>query len=125
MPGKIDEGKDRTRRDCKLEIRPLVSEIERLEPKFTMSCRVDRHVGGDDVVILCISGGITGQYVDMLRDLLSQERGTVVIDLKNVLLIDRPAVKLLMVSESNGIELRNCPGYVREWIERERAQTRA
>ena len=76
-------------------------------------------------MILCISGRITGQEVDLLRGLLEQERGAVAIDLKNVLLADREAVKLLAVSESNGAELRNCPAYIREWITRERVDTNA
>jgi hypothetical protein len=49
----------------------------------------------------------------------------VAIDLKNVLLVDREAVKLLAVRESNGDELRNCPAYIREWVTRERADTNA
>ena len=61
----------------------------------------------------------------MLRGLLEQETGAVAIDLKNVLLADREAVKLLAVCESNGTELRNCPAYIREWITRERADMSA
>jgi len=76
-------------------------------------------------VILCISGRITAQDVDLLRGLLEQERSAVAIDLKNVLLADREAVKLLAIRESNGTELRNCPAYIREWIKRERVDTNA
>jgi len=61
----------------------------------------------------------------MLRDLLGQERGAVSIDLKDVLLVDRETVTLLAFSEANGIELRNCPAYIREWVARERPQTNA
>ena len=75
-------------------------------------------------MILCISGRITAQDVDMLRGLLEQERSAVAIDLKNVLLADREAVKLLAIRESNGTELRNCPAYIREWVARERAKMR-
>ena len=67
-----------------------------------------------------ISGRIAGQDVNMLRTLLEQERSTVAIDLKDVLLVDREAVQLLAVRESNGDELRNCPAYIREWVTRER-----
>ena len=88
-----------------------------------MSCRIDRLVSGANLIVLRISGGITGENVDMLRDLLGQERDTVAIDLKDVLLVDREAVKLLASSEADGIELRNCPAYIREWVEREKAQT--
>jgi hypothetical protein len=90
-----------------------------------MSCRIDRIVIGEDPVILCISGQITGQHVDMLRGLLEQERSAVAIDLKNVLLVDREAVKLLALRESSGAELRNCPAYIREWVTRERMHTNA
>ena len=88
-----------------------------------MTCRIDRRVIGEDLAILCISGRITGQDVDMLRDLLDREKSAVAIDLKNVLLVNREAVKLLALRESNGAELRNCPAYIREWITRERADT--
>jgi hypothetical protein len=57
--------------------------------------------------------------------LLEQERARVAIDLKDVLLVDRDAVKLLALRESNGAELRNCPAYIREWITRERMDTNA
>ena len=92
--------------------------------KSTMSCRIDRLVAGDHLVVLCISGRIRAQDLDMLRDLLGQESGAVAIDLKGVLLVDREVVKLLALSEANGIELRNCPAYIREWIAKERAQGR-
>ena len=74
-------------------------------------------------MILCISGRITTQDVDMLRGLLEQETSAVAIDLKNVLLADREAVKLLAVCESNGAELRNCSACER--ITRERADKNA
>jgi hypothetical protein len=90
-----------------------------------MTCRVDRIVSGDHLVVLCISGRITGQDLDMLRDLLGPENGAVAIDLKGVLLVDGEVAKFLAVSEANGIELRNCPAYIREWVARERAQTSA
>jgi hypothetical protein len=88
-----------------------------------MSCRIDRLVVGQDLVMFHISGRISAQDVDMLRALLEEERRVVAIDLKEVLLVDREAVKLLALRESNGDELRNCPAYIREWITRERADT--
>jgi len=87
-----------------------------------MSCRIER-LSAEDLVTLFISGRITGQDVDMLRALLEQEKSTVAIDLKYVLLVNREAIELLAVRESNGAELRNCPAYIREWITRERADT--
>jgi hypothetical protein len=88
-----------------------------------MSCRIDRLVIGEDLVMLRISGRISGHDVDMLRALLEQEKSSVAIDLKEVLLVDREAVQLLALRESNGAELRNCPAYIREWVTREREDT--
>jgi hypothetical protein len=88
-----------------------------------MSCRIDRVVSDDNRAVLLVSGRITGEHVDMLRGVLEQEAGGFAIDLKNVLLVDREAVKLLALIEANRTELRNCPPYIREWVTRERAET--
>jgi hypothetical protein len=90
-----------------------------------MSCRIDRVVGGDNLIVLSISGTITGQHVDTLRNVLKQQAGALVIDLKNVSLVDRDGVELLALSEDSGTELRNCPAYIREWVARERAESKA
>jgi hypothetical protein len=87
-----------------------------------MSCRIDRVANAENLVVLFISGWITGEHVDIFRGVLAQESGGFAIDLSNVLLVDREAVKLLALSEANGTELRNCPPYVREWVTRERAE---
>lgn len=84
-----------------------------------MTCRIDRIVIGEDPVVLRISGKVTGQDGALLRTLLEKETNTVVIDLKDVLLVDREAVKLLSLHESKGAQLRNCPAYIREWVTRE------
>ena len=88
-----------------------------------MSSRIDRVVSAGHLVLLVISGQITGEHVDTLRSVLEQESGSFAIDLKNVLLVDREAVKLLAFSEANGTELRNCSPYIREWITKERSET--
>ena len=90
-----------------------------------MSCRIDRVVGADNLIVLSVSGQITGQDVDMLRNVLQQEAGALAIDLKNVSLVDREGVQLLTLSEDNGAELRNCPAYIREWVARERAEAKS
>jgi hypothetical protein len=88
-----------------------------------MTCRIDRVVSSENLVVLFISGRITGDHVDLLRSVLEQESGGLAIDLNNVLLVDREAVKLLALSKANGTELRNCPPYIREWVRREETET--
>lgn len=58
----------------------------------------------------------------MFRELLGPEKGRVVIDLREVILVDREVVSFLAVSENNGIELRNYPAYIREWVDREKVR---
>ena len=73
------------------------------------------------LVVLRVSGRIRAENVDTLRELLGREKAGVAIDLKEVTLVDRDAVAFLALSETGGSELRNCPAYVREWVDRERA----
>ena len=87
-----------------------------------MSCRIDRVVSAESLVVLCKRPDYR-EHVDMLRGVLEQESGGFAIDLKNVVLVNREAVKLLALSEAHATELRNCPPYIREWVTREEAET--
>ena len=72
-------------------------------------------------MVLHISGRIDGTSVDELCELTERTtKGGFAIDLLEVTLVSREAVRVLALAETNGIELRNCPAYVREWISRER-----
>ncbi|MGC2498173.1 MAG: hypothetical protein WA374_10555, partial [Acidobacteriaceae bacterium] len=83
-----------------------------------------RQVIGKDLVVLHVSGRLTGDDVDMLRALLEEERScALILDLKEVRLVDDKAVKLLAIQESNGTKINNCPRYIREWIKGEREAT--
>ena len=86
-----------------------------------MTCRIDR-LSIEQGVVLRISGRITGEDLDVLRTALEEGR-VVAIDLTEVELVDRDAVKLLAHTEGNGIELRHCPAYIREWVTRERGRS--
>ena len=87
--------------------------------QLPMALRVERLVAGD-IVVLRLSGRIDSEGVHTLRELLQQEEGKVAIDLKEVALINREAIRFLALSEVNGLELRNCADYVGEWISREK-----
>ena len=78
-----------------------------------------------DLAVLRISGRITAQELEVLRAAVEEEIGAVVIDLKDVGLIDGDAVRFLAIIEADGGALRNCPRYIREWVNRERAKRRA
>ena len=86
-----------------------------------MTCRIDR-VFCEQGVGLRISGRITGEDLDVLRTALEEGR-VVALDLTEVELVDRDAVVLLARTETNGIALRHCPAYIREWMTRERGRS--
>ena len=86
-----------------------------------MTCRIDR-VFIEHGVVLRISGRIAGEDLDVLRTALEEGR-VVEIDLTEVELADRDAVTLLARTETDGIALRHCPAYIREWMTRERRRS--
>jgi anti-anti-sigma regulatory factor len=86
-----------------------------------MTCRIDRLSTGQ-AVVLRISGRITAVDLDVLRAALEADR-VVAFDLTEVELVDRDAIALLAGAEESGIEVRQCPAYVREWISREQGRS--
>ena len=50
--------------------------------------------------------------------------GDIIFDLTDVKLVDRGAVRFLAQQETRGVQLRNCPAYIREWISREKATSK-
>jgi hypothetical protein len=62
-----------------------------------------------------------GQVAEM-EALFRSEAGNreVVLNLKDLTLVDGDAVRFLERCEADSIKLKNCPAYSREWITRER-----
>jgi hypothetical protein len=81
---------------------------------------IRRTANGD--VVLTISGCLQADNLGELSALLGAERGQrgLVLDLKDLVIVDRDAVGLLCACERDGIVLRNCPRYVSAWMTRER-----
>jgi hypothetical protein len=69
-------------------------------------------------VVFSLSGRIeTGDVAELQRLLSLEPAGqNIALDLQDVTLVERDAVEFLARWESAGIELENCPAYVREWI---------
>ena len=75
-------------------------------------------------IVLSLSGHIEIEDVAELRRLLGLEAAgqAVALDLQDITLADRDAVKFLARCEAEGIKLENCPSYIREWIDTESRQ---
>ena len=83
-----------------------------------MTCRIDR-LSTEQGLVLYISGRLAAEDLEVVRIALDARR-VVAVELGEVELISRDAVKLLVEGEAQGIELRSCPAYIREWITNER-----
>ena len=70
---------------------------------------------------LALSGRVGSEHLPDLRRCLEEDRGhAVVLDLGEVTLVDVDVVRFLIECEARAIRLTQCPGYVREWMIREK-----
>jgi anti-anti-sigma regulatory factor len=84
-----------------------------------MTCKIDRVLTPDGLIVLRVSGRIDRAYVEVLQELIENEKtaeGRLALNLADVTVVSLEAVTALTVAEASGIELRNCPAYIREWI---------
>jgi anti-anti-sigma regulatory factor len=77
-------------------------------------------------VVFTLSGRIEAEDVKGLRQLLTLETAGqhLVLDLRDVTLVNQDAVRFLASCETDSIKLENCPAYIREWIQRVKGRTR-
>jgi len=77
-------------------------------------------IGSDgETAMLRLSGQIDEDHLAAIADELRRHRPRLVFDLAEAALVDRAVVQFLAAREGEGVELLNCPRYIREWIQRE------
>ena len=81
---------------------------------------------GNGQVLFTLSGRIETEDIAQLQELLAAEASgqQLILDLRDVTLVNEDAVKFLGLCEANGIKLENCPLHVRRWIDQGRDQKR-
>ena len=84
--------------------------------------RIQRSESGE--VVFTLSGQLDEEPIAELQTLISSEaRGRrMVLDLKDVTLVNESGITFLVRCEASSITLRNCPAYVREWISGKREE---
>ena len=81
-----------------------------------MTYRIHRSMQPGAIVFV-LSGVLDTEHAARLQELLATAAdGRIVLDLKDVTLVDRDAVRFLARVEMAGTEIVNCPEYVRSWI---------
>ena len=78
--------------------------------------KVNRVSEAQTCVVFVLSGRIQSEDVVELRNLISAEEQKVVLDMKQVNLVDRVAVMFLSQCQGDGIELRNVSRYISRWV---------
>ncbi len=70
-------------------------------------------------VLFKLSGRIETEDIKQLQQLLAAETSgqRLILDLRDVTLVNQDAVKSLGGCEGDGIKLENCPLHVRRWID--------
>ena len=85
-----------------------------------MTCRIER-LPCCEHTVLRVSGHLQAEHVaSIIEAQIASEDGPVVLDLGEVTLVDREAVRWLAGCEAKAVELRNCAPFLREWVSRER-----
>ncbi len=70
-------------------------------------------------VLFRLSGRIETEDIKQLQELLAAETSgqQLILDLRDVTLVNQDAVEFLRRCEADGVKLENCPLHVRRWID--------
>jgi anti-anti-sigma regulatory factor len=85
-----------------------------------MTLRIEKSENGK-AATFALSGRLNALgLVELQKHCDDHEEGKhLILDLRDVRLVDRSAIRFLAFCESGGIQLENCPAYIRDWIFRE------
>jgi hypothetical protein len=86
-----------------------------------MTFRIETEARGR-VTVFTLCGRIEKQAITELRRLfeLQADYHDIVLNLKDVGVIDRDVMRFFISCEADGVKLENCKPYIREWMEREK-----
>ena len=82
-----------------------------------MTLRIDRANGR-----IRLSGHFRLEHLDQVGAEIECTEPPVVLELEELVLIDREGVRFLNACEANGIAVLHCSPYIREWMRQERGR---
>jgi hypothetical protein len=87
--------------------------------------RIQRSANGE--VVFTLSGEMDEEPIAELETLISSDASgrRIILDLKDLTLVNENAITFLERCETNSITLKNCPAYIREWITRQRREAKS
>jgi anti-anti-sigma regulatory factor len=84
-----------------------------------MTLRIERSAQ-QRFTVFTLTGRMEAEHVRELKELFDSDYRNIILDLRELRLADRDAVRFLKGCEGDGMKLQNCPAYVREWMDREK-----
>jgi hypothetical protein len=80
--------------------------------------------GGNGQVVFTLSGRMAADVIVEIQQELRKVTGarSIVLDLKDVTLVNQRAVEFLARCEADKITLQRCPAYIRQWLEQIKEQ---
>ena len=80
----------------------------------------------NESVTFTLIGRVEGENLEELKRVIGLEARDhkLVLDLKDVTLVDQSAIRFLTRCEGEEITLENCPAYIRDWVAAERRNSR-
>ena len=77
-------------------------------------------IRGADGTTIRLIGQLEAGYLPELQAQIGAGGHGIVLEMDEVTLVDVEAVRFLSACETQGVELRRCPPYIREWIAQEK-----
>ena len=86
--------------------------------------KIDRSANGE--IVFTLSGRIEAEDIKQLQQLFASESPgkQLVLNLKDVTLVNQDAIQFLDRCEADSIMLENCPAYIRQWIDQAKGHGR-
>jgi len=80
----------------------------------------------DELVTFRLIGRLEGESLIELKRVMGLEASDpkLVLDLKDVTLVDQSAIGFLAHCEADSVILENCPAYIRDWVAAEKRRSR-
>ena len=86
-----------------------------------MTLKIESAFDGKAVTVR-LSGRIEEDHLDAIQEEVRRYHPRLAFDLGEATLVDSEVVRFLAAQEMEGVELIDCPRYIREWIARECSQ---
>jgi hypothetical protein len=86
---------------------------------MTLRIVADVDEGGTTIRLI---GRMRAEHIESVRAEIAASRTPTALDLDEVTLADVDAVRFLAATERDGIALRRCAPFIREWMAREAGQ---